>query len=77
MNFKKAAGWLLGALIVVPLAVVGIAAVTMVPRERVYAFNVPNPTACVSGIVYFIDKKTSSIITHVIDDKTDKPQHCK
>jgi len=75
VNFKQAAGGLVIALIVVPLAVVGVTGLTQ--RERVVGFNVSSPTSCISGIVYFIDKGSKQVITPVIDDKTDKPQHCK
>lgn len=74
MKFPHAAGLLIGALIIVPLAVVGVAGV--VHRERVFSLNVSSPTSCISGIVYFIDKGSNQVITPVIDNKTDKPQHC-
>lgn len=64
------------------LAVAALLAVVLIgtvvsQRERVIAYNVSSPTTCISGIVYFVDKGSKQVITPVIDDKTDKPQHCK
>ena len=74
---KKITAYVTLGLVVVMLAVIGIAGVSMIPRPRVYAMNVTSPTSCVSGIVYFVDVGSKAIITPVIDAKTDKPKHCE
>lgn len=69
----------LAATVIVALLVIA-AAISVVMsnyRPRVYAMNVTSPTACVSGIVYFVDVGSKAVITPVIDAKTDKPKHCE
>lgn len=73
-NFWKAAGVISAAIFLVTLATVGAAMFTS--RDRVSSFNVQSATSCVSGIVYFVDKRANQVITPLIDASTDKPKHC-
>ena len=63
---------LIGAAVLIITAAV----LTFFQRERVAAFNTQSPTTCINGIVYFVDSVSNQVITHLVDNKTDKPKHC-